>query len=352
MHPQRASDENTPTAEHSIEAARTALRDGHLSAEAKGVKGPVAEVVSLPEGPRVLTWLEGSSYRQPPDEEHPLRDVCRDYPIEAELVIWLFGPERCAQPTSVYRALWTIAGPNARLVMATESPWPGKILCPDEYTEHTGEELIASLTRNGFREIGRMVDGPFFRLWQATKTSTDAPLVLSRAEDSLAMGDWAEASACLEGLTESLPSKEAVREYALLVAACHDLAGRPAQCFEALKETLALDENCARAYCGLGRLSALGGNLEAALSFFDKALSIEPALVAALHGRSAVLEAQERFEDAFASVVHASDLRPFDEELIREVIRLGNAIGKKLQVERFVNHINSRRPQNDSKSVS
>jgi hypothetical protein len=125
--------------------------------------------------------------------------------------------------------------------MASESPWPGKTLCPDEYTEHTDEELAASLTRNGFGQISRMIDGPFFRLWHTKRETTDASLVLSRAEDAVAAGDWVKTSAHLEGLTQSLPSKESIREYALLVAACHDMAARPAQCFEALKETLALD---------------------------------------------------------------------------------------------------------------
>ncbi len=344
MHPDKAQGENAPTAEHSIDAARVALRQGHLEAEARGTKGPVVEVLSLPEGPRLLTWLDGSSYGETPAQDRPIAEVCFDEALEAELLVWLFGPERCAEPASVYRALWKMAAPKARLVIATEAPWPGKTLCPDEHAEHTSEELAASLTRSGFEGIGRMVDGPFFRLWQAQRRETEAPLVLAEAEDALIAGDWDKAGRHLENLTESLTSKNAVREYALLVAACHDMAQRPTQCFEALKETLALDESCARAYCGLGRLCALGGNWDASLTFFEKALSIEPALVAALHGKAAVLEAQGRVDEAFTFVVHASDLRPRDNVLMEEVVRLGNAIGKKKQVERFVSYAAARRP--------
>jgi hypothetical protein len=90
----------------------------------------------------------------------------------------------------------------------------------------------------------------------------------------------------------ALSSLAEVREYALLVAACHDLAGRTELCLDALEETLRLDPACTRAMCGIARLYALEGHLDSAAALFASALDVEPAYEAARCGLQAVATAR------------------------------------------------------------
>jgi tetratricopeptide (TPR) repeat protein len=229
------------------------------------------------------------------------------------------------------------------VIVATECPWRGKILAPDEYAELTDEEMASSLVRAGFGAIERHVDGPFFRLWSARLEPGSAHELLSRASAMLEKKDPAAAEEVLSNLHEPL-SPDGVREYGLLVAACHDMAGRAEQAMAALSQILEIDPGCARALCGLGRLAALGGELNTARALFEQALSGQPALVAALRGKSAVAEALGDLQEAYSAVLTASDLRPTDDQLLVETVRLGRACGKQAHIERFLRNLESRRP--------
>ncbi len=321
--------------EDTTESAREAIREQVVSPLLADCPGPITEVVRLSAVQTVLeTYADAGAYRQ------ALLDSERRKPLDtsesAALGLWLFGPERTENPTAVYRSLSESLAPGATVLIASEVPWPGKTLCFDEAAEYTAEETAAAFIRAGFRDIDRVVEGPFFRIWKATKSESRFHTALLFAEDCLSSGDPVSAERALSEITEQSDSAAEVRELALLVAACHDLGGRQAACMEALSEALLLDPRCARAMCGLGRIAALQGDLGSARDFFDAALRCEPALVAALHGKAVLQEATGDIKGAFASMMTASDLRPKNDLLLSETSRLGNQCGKMEEVARFI----------------
>jgi len=258
--------------------------------------------------------------------------------LDIGLALWLFGPERVETPSVVYRALSQLVSIGGNILVASEAPWPGKILSLGEYAEYTPEETIGCLVRAGFESIGEVIGGPFFRLFSGKRSHSKIYLSLMEAQDLLTEGNWEEAQIVLEKVKDPLLSLEAVREYALLVAACHDLAGRSVECLEALSEALNLDSTCSRAMCGLGRMALLRGDLGSAEEFFSAALRHQPSLVAALHGKAVVMEAAGKMDEAFETMVAASDLRPGNHDLMSEAMRIGNEIGRGEEVSRFLQH--------------
>jgi tetratricopeptide (TPR) repeat protein len=321
--------------EDTTESAREAIREQIILPILKDHPGRIAEVVRLsPMETAIRTYDTEDSYRRA-----LLGSDCEvdlDSGEKAASGIWLFGPERAENPAAIYRRLSESLGDGSTVIIASEVPWPGKTLCGDETAEYTAEETAASFIRAGFCDIDQLVEGPFFRIWKATKSANSAYLSLLRAEDFLSESDFLSAERELGEIVEQLDSAVAVRELALLVAACHDLAGRQTACMDALSEALLLDPRCARAMCGLGRIAALCGDLESARDFFDAALRCEPALVAALHGKAVVLEAVGDLNGAFTSMMTASDLRPKNDLLLSETSRIGNQCGKLDEVARFI----------------
>jgi tetratricopeptide (TPR) repeat protein len=148
-----------------------------------------------------------------------------------------------------------------------------------------------------------------------------------KVETALTAGNWQAAVEALGKLDDRLDSLAAVGEYALLLAACHDLAGNTARSYAALTEALRLDPQCGRALCGLGRLAALNEDLDGALLFFDAALRKSPYLVAALEGRATLNEVLGNLRSAYEDLLDASSFRPKDRELLLDVIRVGNQLG-------------------------
>ncbi len=318
--------------ESALECAREALREYVVRPIAKEISGSIVEVYVDEGGIRLRFYADYDDYNSG-------KIVEEDQAVEpAELALWLFGPERVVEPSKVYRLLSAQLAEGATVLVSSESPWPGKILSPGEFGEYTSEETSAALTRAGFEEIGKLIEGPFFRLWHARRSAGSVYLALCRAEDHLSDGEWEQAEQHLAGVNEPLGSHDAVREYALLVAACHDLAGRSDACLDALTEALKLDPRCARAMCGLGRIAALRGDLGSAADFFESALRIQPSLVAAHHGRAVIKEAEGEIAEAFASMMTASDLRPKDDDIMLETVRLGNAAGAGDAVSKFLEH--------------
>ncbi|MCP4679853.1 MAG: hypothetical protein GY854_31045 [Deltaproteobacteria bacterium] len=318
-----------------LEGARGALREYVAQPIFKDLNGPIVEVQNSAAHSISLTYYASNADYLTDDPSGDTEDSSKE---PAGMALWLFGPERVTDPAAIYRLLYDNLAKDGILVIASEAPWPGKILCPGEYGEYTSEETASALTRAGFKDITSLIESPFFRMWKTNVEPGSAHQVLFEAEKCLGSGNWNAAEEQLMKLKEPLESVEAVREFALLVAACHDLAGRPEQCLDALTETLRIDPNCARAMCGLGRLSALGGDLGSASDFFSSALKLQPALVAALHGQAVIKEAEGNLEEAFPSMMAASDLRPKDDDLMTETVRLGNAAGKQETVSRFVEH--------------
>ena len=324
----------------SVSASRAALREAVIFPLVRETGGIVAEVVSVQHGASYIEYFEHiDAY-----EAHfkRLDSGSDDGPAstekKAEIAVWLFGPERVETPSEVLRTLTESISSNGTVIVASEVPWPGKILAADERGEYTTEETAAMLVRAGFHDIESIIEGPFFRLTKAKKCPVAAYRALIEAEQHLDKGDPVEAEKVLNSLSEQLHSAEMVREYALLVAACHDLAGRHEHALEALSEALTLDPRCARAMCGLGRIAAIKGDLDTAKEFFGSALRCEPALVAGLHGMAVIQEACGDLKGAYHSMMTASDLRPKSDTLMSEAARLGNAIGKLSDVAHFISH--------------
>jgi tetratricopeptide (TPR) repeat protein len=321
-------------------SSRAALRESVIFPLAEETDGHIAELVSIRQGDCHIERFDSvdayKAYFHTIDEASFPGEGAAN--AAATMVVWLFGPEREASPTEIYRALSDAVMPGGQIVVASEAPWPGKILASDEWGEYTNEETAAALIRAGFYDIDAIVEGPFFRLIRAKRRTDNVHRAFMDAERFLDQGDHASAEAALNSVTEQMDSALLVREYALLVAACHDLAGRPEHALEALSEALTLDPRCARAMCGIGRIAALKGDLTSAAEFFQSALRCEPALVAALHGMAIIQEAGGDLRSAYRSMVTASDLRPRNDALLSEAARLGNAIGKINDVARFIAH--------------
>lgn len=327
--------------EETMECAREAVREQIVFPILERAEGGVVEVNRRSVDDFYLQlFSDVDEYRhsllEPDSEPKALPDI--DSARNPAFGLWLFGPERAENPAAVYRCLAESLADGATVMIASEVPWPGKILGPEEIAEYTAEETSASMIRAGFVDIDRLVEGPFFRIWKATKSGGSAHSSLILAEEFLSKGDFESAERELETITGQMESALIVREFALLVAACHDLAGRRVACMDALSEALLLDPRCARAMCGLGRISALNGDLDSATDFFDTALRYEPALVAGLHGKAAVQEAKGDLEGAFTSMMTASDLRPKNDAFLNDTSRLGNMIGRLDEVARFISH--------------
>jgi tetratricopeptide (TPR) repeat protein len=327
--------------DHTVNASRVALRESVVFPLVRETTGIIIEAATTSAAaPDILRFDGGDAYEayfSNIDETAPTPPV--KAPEEpAEIAIWLFGPEREMSPSNVYRALTEAIAPNGTIFVASEVPWPGKILAGDERGEYTLEETEAMLIRAGFYDVESIIEGPFFRITRAKKSTSNAYRALIEAEAHLDAGEPARAEQALNSLTEQLDSAAMVREYAMLIAACHDLAGRHEQTLEALSEALTLDPRCARAMCGLGRIAAIKGDLSTANDFFQSALRCEPALVAGHHGMAIIQEAEGKLMDAYQSMITASDLRPKNEALLSEAARIGNAIGELNDVAHFIAH--------------
>lgn len=325
--------------EDTTECAREAVREQIVLPILGRVVGPIVEVSRMSAiAIRLENFENFDAYRRALTNSREGVNALAVSEKNAAAGLWLFGPERVESPTAVYRRLAEALVEGAIVLVASEVPWPGKMLSAEETAEYTAEETTASFIRAGFSDIDRLVEGPFFRIWKATKSENAARGALCNAEDYLSNGDFASAERELEGITAQMDSALVVREFALLVAACHDLAGRQTACLDALSEALLLDPRCARAMCGLGRIAALTGDVDSATEFFEAALRCEPALVAALHGKAVVLETKGDLEGAFTAMMTASDLRPRNDKLLGETARLGNVLGKLDDVARFIAH--------------
>ena len=326
--------------EGAIASAGDALRADTVGPMARGTQGPVLEIVPRTNGEvGASIWTDGDAYVKGEaafclDPEDIAEGTTFGEP--ARLAVWLFGPERCRNPEAVYKWLSANTADDATLVLATEVPWMGKVLSPSEFAEYTDEEIGAGLVRVGFDKVRQVVPGPYFRLFTAERNGAVRDGFLTGVKDALDEGDTDEALRRLSGVEDGIESLAAVREYALLTAASHDLAGERDSAVEALIEALRIDPTCARAMCGLGRIAALEDDLENAALFFNGAINQQPFLVAALRGYGAVCEAINEKELAYDSMVAASELRPADEELLFEAVRLGNLLGRQDEVSDFL----------------
>ncbi len=337
-----SSMKNASTHNEALEYARANIRQSFIFPMVRTIKGPIIEVCSNEkQGVFIRRHASGAEYSPEGSALTPMPVDAysgEHADTEAKFAMWIFGPERVPDPAVIYRMLSRILPPDGDAIVASDTPWPGKILCPGEFGEYTPEEISAALVRSGFSDISERIEGPFLRIYRGRRSTGSGHLALIDAETYLNHNDWHEAEKRLGDLSEQLSSRESIREYALLVAACHDLAGRSQQCLEALSDALSLDPYCARAMCGMGRIAALGGDLDNALGFFNDALKYQPAMIAALHGKAAVMEAQGELKKAFSLMMMASDLRPGNSDLMIETVRIGKAAGKSIEVSRFLEH--------------
>ena len=327
--------------EKAVAFSRDALRESVIFPLVRKTSGGILEVSATMRGetPSFLCFDSAEEYLSHHlREEAPSEGGGRRNSDDVNLGIWLFGPERDECPSKTYRIISEKLNPGGSILVASEVPWPGKILAAGELGEYTIEETIASLIRAGFKDVESIIEGPFFRITRALRSQSDAHVALVEAESFLDRGDHESAEKVLNSITTQMDSAPMVREYALLIAACHDLGGRPEHALEALSEALTLDPRCARAMCGLGRIAALKGDIASARDFFRSALRCEPALVAGLHGMGVIEEAEGNLKEAYLAMRTASDLRPKNSELLSDAARLGNLIGELDDVARFVNH--------------
>lgn len=326
--------------EKAVAFSRDALRESVIFPLVRKTSGGIVEVYPTRRGEEpALKWFDDADEyvrRCQDSEEAPGKTDAVNQDIK--LGIWLFGPEREEIPSRTYRMVSETLSPGGSIIVASEAPWPGKILATGEFGEYTTEETVASLIRSGFKDVESIIEGPFFRITRALRSPSDAHVALVEAERCLDQGDHANAELALNSITAQMDSAPMVREYALLIAACHDLAGRPEHALEALSEALTLDPRCARAMCGLGRIAALKGDLASSRDFFQSALRCEPALVAGLHGMAVIEEAEGNLKEAYRAMLTASDLRPKNSDLLSEAARLGNLTGEREDVARFISH--------------
>jgi tetratricopeptide (TPR) repeat protein len=247
---------------------------------------------------------------------------------KAKMAFWLFGPAHMNDPQGVYKWLSELLYDGAPLVIAEESLWVEKFPDPEEYLKHTTEEICAMLARSGFNKTATHVDGPYFRLWRAQKSSSSAHRYFDAIQILLSKGDWNRALKKLNQMEEHLFDLPSIKEYLLLMAAAYDLKGNLNYAVQTLNEVLRIDPLCARAMCGFGRIAALKGDLKNAYLWFATALEHQPYLVSALLGQSAVYELTGQIEKAYKNMKLASNMRSHDENLLFEVIRLGNLAGQ------------------------
>jgi len=333
--------ETTLRLEEAVSQARNAIKSHTIAPLTANIKDPVIEVLPAANGnPKAFIWVNGQSYQRGDapvilDSDDMLSDNFLGG-APAGFALWLFGPERVADPGKVYKWLGGAMAHGALLVIASEVPRVGKILSEKEFGNYSEEETAANLVRAGFEGIREMVEGPIFRLWSASRTSTEHREAFAAAQSCLELGEWALATQRLESIEDSIDTLQELKEFAILMAACHDLAGRPLDAMETLFEVLRIDPECARAMCGIGRLSALGDNLQSAAVFFNAALECQPFLVAALQGSAAVEEATGNNDKAWLALKTASDLRPIDEDLLFETVRMGNAAGLQDEIASFL----------------
>lgn len=311
-----------------------------IKEQARDIAGPVVEIVAYPNGEAGgFFWVDGPAFNRGDSPiAFDLNDMTTGQPWlnDIHLAVWLFGPSQVKEPTTVYRWLHYNMAIEGVLYMANEIPWRGKMPQTREFGHYSDEEIHASLVRSGFEEISHSVDGPYFRLWRAYKSESIDPRLFQTVEAHLQSGEWKTAVEALGELDDKLDTLAAVREYALLLAACHDLAGNTAQSYAALIEALRIDPDSGRAMCGLGRLAAIKNDFDGALLFFESALKRSPSLVAALVGRALVCELQGNIEAAYEDMIDASSFRPRDEDMIFEVIRLGNLLGRTDEISTFI----------------
>lgn len=330
--------------DNALGEARKKLKVDWFQEKALNIKGAVVEIVSYPNGkPGGYIWFSGKSFAKgdvPVGFDYNDMNNGQPWLEDIQMAIWLFGPSRVEEPLQVYRWLNHAMADGATFYMTTQIPWSGKMPLDFEFGQYSDEETHAALVRTGFNRIGQSVNGPYFRLWNATKSKEVDSYIFQRVEKHLNAGNWRVAVELLGQLDEKLDSLAAVREYALLLAACHDLAGNTKQSYAALSETLRLDPECGRAMCGLGRLAALNGDFVGASIFFESALKKTPCLVAALRGHAAICEMVGDVEQAYKNIVDASNFRPMDENLLFEVIRLGNTIGLQDKVALYLKQRN------------
>jgi hypothetical protein len=321
-----ASRRNSSDSRSFLTAARAALKDKIVMDLAGEVEGRVVEILPVGHGgASACLWPSIVSYA---DGEVPQPVAWRPGVVTgAGLVLWLFGPERIAEPHRIYHRLARELGAGAAVVIASEAPWAGKQLSEGEFGEYTSEETTASLVLTGAEKIVQLVEGPIFKLWLARVGCGKAHRSLVDAAEHLERGDWLGAENALATMEKPLTSLLAVREYALLTAGCLDLGDDRAACLGALSEALHIDPYCARAMCGIGRIAALGGDLSIALDFFKLALEREPALVAALHGKAVVLEALGDLPEALKAVRIAAALRPSSAAIRAKEGELARAVG-------------------------
>ena len=328
--------------DHGAASFRDALRDSVIFPFVRQISGTIAEVIPQNGNAFEIHRFNDAEAYETYFEQSVSHDATGGESVtnaeNTALSVWLFGPERIDEPSKVYRALSEATSPGGTIIVASETPWPGKILAVDEWGEYTMEETAAALIRAGFKEVESIVEGPFFRITKALKSRSNAYRDLIKAEQYLENGDHIQAETVLNNITEQMDSALIVREYALLIAACHDLAGRREHALEALSEALVLDPRCARAMCGLGRIAAIKGDLASARDFFQSALRFEPALVAGLHGVAIIQEADGDLRNAYRSMRTASDLRPSNDTLLSDAARLGNVTGEKVDVAHFLSH--------------
>lgn len=311
--------------------AREMLKMELIGETSAHIDGAIAEIVSYPNGaPGGFLWVTGESFhRGDAPLGFDLTDMKSGQPWleNIQMAMWFFGPSQVQDPGYVYRWLNDHMENHAPLYMTTEIPWRGNMPNLNEYGQYVDEEIHAALVRSGFDQIRHSVDGPYFRFWAAAKSASTDHRVFQKVESQLAKGNWRVAVEALGELDDSLESLAAVREYALLLAACHDLAGNTRQSYTALTEALRMDPDCARAMCGLGRLAALNNDMDGAMLFFESALKKSPCMVAALRGRAVVCEMMGDLQTAYEDMMDASNFRPFEEDLILDVVRLGNSLG-------------------------
>ncbi len=295
------------------------------------VKGTVVEVLSWPNGePAGYHWDNGRDFANGgAPVAFDFRKSSSELPWKDKIhaVIWFFGPSKVKSPQSVLAWLHARMSDDGMIHLTNEIPWHGKTSQTQEFALYNNEEIHALLVRNGFNCIEHLEEGLYFRHWRARKSTNVVPERFMKVETELTNGDWQAAVAALGKLDDQLDSLPAVREYALLLAACHDLAGNTARSYAALTEALRLDPRCGRALCGLGRLAALNDDLDGALLFFDSALRKSPYLVAALEGRATVNEMLGNYRSAYEDLLDATSFRPGDRELLLDVIRVGNQLG-------------------------
>ena len=323
-----------------MERARDMLKMDLIKEEIRGAAGAVVEIVSYPNGdPGGYYWVNGEAFhRGDAPIGFDLNDMKNGQPWlgDIETALWLFGPSQVKEPGVVYRWVHSRMSPDAAFYVANEIPWRGKSPQMQDYVNYTDEEIHASLVRGGFENISHSDEGPYFRLWKASRSSSIHPELFYKVESHLSAGKWRTAVEALGELDDKLDSLPAVREYALLLAACHDLAGNTSQSYAALTEALRIDPQCGRAMCGLGRLAAIKQDFEGALLFFESALKRSPSLVAALEGHALVCELMGDLQSAYEDMVDASNFRPRDEDLMFDVIRLGNRLGYQDEVASFI----------------